>query len=238
MKTRVTLMAIAAGLMGAATLSGPAHAADDVGDCLQPLTFGMHMRDIRGQIDACRRAEAAILNAKASPGAGVTGAAAPPVLSLNALAAAEKAKDAQMPASCIHGSDDCLTIGAFFGLLRVAFGNKKEGTTETLAPLSGLGIGFKLRRVYVSSDQTTHELLGVNLGLYYEPKVAVVGTPGGVVDSAQTLSATLILSAFENLYVGGGWKFASSEPSYNHGFKESNVVLVLGIGTDGASLLK
>jgi hypothetical protein len=122
--------------------------------------------------------------------------------------------------------------------MRVSFGSHRDGTVDQFVPLSGIGAGVKLRYSTLVNTETkpkAMEVVGISAGLYYEPHVALQGATSGN-SSAQTLSTMLTLSTFHVLYVGLGWKFASSEPSYSHGDGARNLFLVFGVGADGKSL--
>lgn len=45
----------------------------------------------------------------------------------------------------------------------------------------------------------------------------------------------LVFSTFEYLYLGVGWKLASTEPDFDRGLRARNFMLVFGLGADGKS---
>lgn len=127
-----------------------------------------------------------------------------------------------------HGS---LTYTVFAGLLRLNF-KSKTGTTDKFEPLAGLGSGLKFSYSGLDNANRRIELLGVGLGFYFEPKVKVSGQD----DTAQTMSAILVLSSLSKFYVGMVWKFASTEPGYSRTNGQENFGMVFGGGFDGSML--
>jgi len=156
-------------------------------------------------------------------------------LSLVATAAAERARLRrkeivdQLPLVPLGSSDLSLSVHAFVGLLRVHFGGEGEG--DRIQALSGVGTGGKLRWDGYASDGRRFEIVGLNVGLFFEP---IASAAKGSVDGR--LSAVAVLSSYEHFYVGAGWTFASSEPGFRRGFERENLVLVIGLGADGKAL--
>jgi hypothetical protein len=214
--------------------------AEDITNCLDTRTVSKKgarktIKDVRDSSDSCRKARSALAPARATASSVSSEQPKIDAAASEALNASEAAKDSEVPAFTFGDSNWSLTVQAFLGLTRVAFGDKKAGTTDQFAPLSGVGSGVKLRYNYVTADEKVKELVGLSGGLYFEPKVPV-GVSAGGESSAQTLSAMIVLSTFEYLYLGFGWKFASTEPAYDRGIALRNFMLVFGLGADGKSL--
>ncbi len=209
-------------------LAARAQAPSLVTHCLVPSTATSARKwvaSVRARVNDCRAAQAALLDRTTAPDAAT----------LKALEITEKEKADELPSFPFGGSNWSLTAEAFLGLTRVTFGDSKAGTTDQFAALSGVGSGVKLRYSYVDANDDIHELLGMSGGLYFEPKVPVSAADGSS-NTAQTLSAMLMLSTFQYFYVGAGWKFASNEPAYERGVALRNFMIVFGLGADGKSL--
>jgi len=156
-------------------------------------------------------------------------------------ALAKRAKT--IPVACLQRLDDkgnkvdsdwCFTLAAFVGLTRV---DLRSGG-DRFQPLAGVASGVKLRKMHVAPDGVTNELIGFNLGLYYEPRAnnAVMNTMTGTVGTTnvQTLSGLFTVSTFENLYLGVGYRFASEAADFRRA-DHHNFLLVFGLGVDGNS---
>jgi hypothetical protein len=214
--------------------------AEDIANCLDKKaasTYGARktIKEVRDAVDSCRKARTSLARARAGAGAVPSDQSKIDAAASEALKASEKNKDNEIPAFIFGDSNWSLTVQAFLGLTRVTFGDKKAGTVDQFAPLSGVGSGVKLRYNYVTAGEQVRELIGLSGGLYFEPKVPVSVATGGE-STAQTLSLMLVLSTFEYLYLGFGWKFASTEIAYDRGFALRNLMLVFGLGADGKSL--
>ncbi len=137
----------------------------------------------------------------------------------------------QIPAWCLSESSNwCFTPGVFVGLTRVNF----QSGGDSFQALSGAGSGLKFRRMYLASDGTPHELIGVSLGLFYEPQSSTVGATGSTTN-VQTLSTIVTLSTFENFYLGFGYRLASEATTFQR-WASHNGFLVFGVGADANSL--
>ena len=212
-------------------------AGDHIAQCLDakpgsPKPNRKTINELRFAGDACQKAHAALVELRAAP--APSSQPKLDAVAVEALKARQDANSREVPAFMLGESSWSLTVQAFLGLTRVTFGNRTAGTTDQFAPLSGLGSGMKLRYNYVATDDKVRELVGLSWGLYFEPKVPVNAATGGDT-TAQTLSAMLVLSTFEYLYLGFGLKFASTESAFDRGFAARNFMLVFGLGADGKS---
>ncbi len=130
-----------------------------------------------------------------------------------------------------------ITVPVYTGLVRVQFATE-DGQTDQFSAFSGVGTGIKFRRQALTGDNRTIEVLGLGLGLYFEPNVAVSQSDDESedADAAQTLSALFSVSFVEHFSLGFGWKFASNEPNFER-FADDSLFLVIGLGVDGKTLL-
>jgi hypothetical protein len=218
--------------------------ADEISQCLAVAKTALQktgrktIGDLQASIDVCQKARATLTGRPALRAAAaqtsqpeIEGAAA------EAMKAKEDAVANELPSFPINQSNSwSFTVQGFVGLTRVTFGKRSSGTVDQFAPLSGLGTGLKIRYSYVDAKDKVREFVGLSAGLYYEPKVPVSGATGG--ETAQTLSAIVMLSTFEYIYLGVGLKFASSESAFDRGFDTQNFMLVFGLGADGKTFTK
>lgn len=145
-----------------------------------------------------------------------------------------EARRLELPTVPIGDSDLSVSLQAFVGLVRVTFGKTGQGQPDEIRLLSGLGTGVKLRWDGYDSNGHRFEKLGGNVGVFYEPT-------GASSDQSKdplrgSLAALLVLSTFEHVYLGGGWRFASTEAGFERGLSQPNFILVLGLGADGRAL--
>jgi hypothetical protein len=216
---------------------GPNARADGLSDDLKVCTrLPRDINAVRESLDKCRQLKLQ-LSTQVAENLPDASAKRDSNAALIAVGAAEERLQRELPAVSLGASNWSVTMQAFVGLLRVTFADKKTGTTDQFQPLSGVGSGVKFRRMTIDADQKAMEIVGFSAGLYYEPKVSVKSAAGNSEErTAQTLSAMVVLSTFERLYLGVGWKIASSEPLFDGGLHRRNFMVVFGLGADGKSL--
>jgi len=265
--TLVSVLTLAAAATPAGAQAAPRAAAPPLPDLVAEACFKHvdSVKKMKAQVDLCRRArrgaitvadapglvqtlddagvdrttaQKSVDNAVANPTAAGTTAAVDPAVTAAAGAQADK-KEEELPVVPLGAGNWSLTMETYVGLLRVIFGSKAQGTVDKFATLSGAGAGIKFRYApVVKEKQQTVEVIGLSLGLYYEPDLKTASTTNpGTTDSAQAISLMLMASTFHHVYAGVGWKFASSEPGYEHGLGVgANWMFVFGVGFDGKSL--
>jgi hypothetical protein len=206
---------------------------DQIKGCLQVKAPAPHkgVKEVRDTAAKCADARAALAQKASKTIATDAEDAQVEAAAVKALGANEQSKTQELPSYSFGNSNWSVTVNALVGLMRVTFGDTKAGTADRFDPLTGLGSGVKFRYSYATADDKIQELIGLTLGLYFEPKLAVSGSDS----SAQTLSAMLVVSTFQYFQLGLGWKFASNEPAYDRGFAARNFMLVFGLGADGKS---
>jgi hypothetical protein len=203
------------------------------------------IREATDQLDRVRRWRKAQLSptetaAPDEPERNKKTAAAVDELELKATSAQESGsreladRKKELPLVPLGRSSLSLSLQAFVGLMRISFGKTSEGKSDEIHFLSGVGTGVKLRWDGYDHDNRRFEIIGANLGVFLEPTTSGMDQSGGSLRGS--VSALLVLSTYEHLYVGAGMRFASTENGYVRGFNQENFLMVLGFGADGKSL--
>ena len=126
---------------------------------------------------------------------------------------------------------------------RAQTGESLQGERRPWQSLVGLGLsgggagrggaGLKVRYDTVAGDRRK-ELLGVSVGLFYEPSLPVDECDCAA-GNQDVLSVVVPVSAFELLYVGPAVAIGGDAPLASGGFGD-RLHWVLGVGADGAAL--